>query len=164
LKSAVHIFDASSIIHGWDNYPQQQFPPFWDWIESQITSQNLAMPRKAFDEVKGRCPDCWDWLKARSLLVIPVSPEILAEAVRIKSVLGISNDQYHPKGVSENDIFIIATARVTGMALVSNEALQPVSQRIPSKCKIPAVCNMPAIGVRCVSLIKYIRESGGVFG
>lgn len=25
-------FDASSIIHGWDNYPIEQFPGLWAWM------------------------------------------------------------------------------------------------------------------------------------
>lgn len=160
----MHIFDASSIIHAWDNYPQQQFPPFWNWIETQVTSKNLAMPRRAFDEVKDRCPGCWEWLKKYDLLVIQMDTGILNEAVRIKELPGIANDQYHSKGVGENDIFIIATAKEKGFPLVSNEAVQSESIKVPSKRKIPAVCNLPQVGVLCIPLIKYIKESGGVFG
>jgi hypothetical protein len=84
--------------------------------------------------------------------------------MRIKDLLGIVDDNYHAKGVGENDILIIATARAHGAELVSDEERQPNLPRIPAKRKIPLVCSMNEVGVACISFIEYIKRSGEIFG
>ena len=105
-------FDASSMLYAWDNYPFEQFPPLWNWMAQNLQNGVFTMPRAALDEVKHKSPDCASWLRASSLGILPETNEIVAEALRINTLLGIQNDQYHPKGVDENDILIIATAKI----------------------------------------------------
>jgi len=118
------VFDASSIIHAWDNYPPDLFPPMWDWLETEVANGNVAIPGVALDEVHKKVPDCGAWLVVADISVLPLTSDVLAESVRIKHLLGIEEDQYHPKGVGENDILIIATARLQGSTLVSDEGRQ----------------------------------------
>src|SRR5688500_8358672 len=114
-------FDASSILHAWDNYPENQFPPLWDWIEAQINNNNVSMCAVAFDEVGHKAPDCHAWLAQRGLGPVASANDIVQAANQIKNLLGVVNDNYHPDGVDENDLLIIAMARVHGLALVSQE-------------------------------------------
>ena len=51
------VFDASSLIHAWDNYPFEQFPPFWDWLTNQIDAQEIVIPREALTEVSQILPE-----------------------------------------------------------------------------------------------------------
>lgn len=156
-------FDASSMIHAWDNYPIGQFPPLWEWMASQMKAKNLVMPSVALDEVNHKTPDCGLWLKENDLGQLAVSNAIAQEAKRIKGMLGIVGDSYNSRGVGENDILIIATARLHGRVLVSEEAQQPIKPKELSNSKIPAVCVMPTISVPCINFIKYIKASGEVF-
>lgn len=158
------VFDASSIIYGWDNYPPSQFPPLWGWMATQIEANQLVMPKVAFEEVDAKIPDCGQWLRGHNLQQLPVDNAVIAEALRIKGLLGIVGDRYHPKGVGENDIFIIATAKVHQSPLVSNEGMQNNLPNELSKCKIPRVCLLPAVQVRCLNFIAFIKESQAVFG
>ena len=103
----MQVFDASSMIYAWDNYPVNQFPPLWKWMADQIDKEHLVMPSVAFDEVLHKTPDCGEWLKTQSIKRLAMSNTILQDAFRIKGLLGIAGDQYHSKGVGENDIFII---------------------------------------------------------
>jgi len=120
----LHAFDASSMIYAWDNYPPQQFPPLWRWVGNEISDGRFVMPKVAFDEVKDNAPDCAQWLRDQDVDRIDVSNDIIHEAFRIKNLLGIQDDKYHPKGVGENDLLIIATAAIEGIDLVSNEGRQ----------------------------------------
>lgn len=157
-------FDASSIIYAWDNYPPDQFPPLWKWIAREIAARSVSVPQVALDEVEGRSPECANWLRERDVAVISVSNDILQEALRIKTLLGIEGDRYHPKGVNENDILIIATARVEGLELISNESLQNKHPDVPAKARIPTVCKMQSIDVTCMDFLSLLKTSGQVFG
>jgi hypothetical protein len=110
-----------------------------------------------------KTPECAAWLKDNDITVFPLTSEVLAESLRIKHLLGIEEDQYHPKGVGENDIFIIATASVNGITLISDEGRQFGKPDILAKYKIPAVCELQEVGVTCINFLQLIRNSGTVF-
>jgi len=157
------VFDASSMIYAWDNYPVQQFPGLWDWIAAQIAEKELVMPIVAFEEVANKAPDCGEWLENQELEKLEISGAILQDAMRIKGLLGIVGDHYHSKGVGENDILIIATARANGTELVTDEGRQASVPLEPSKRKIPAVCAMQGVAVPCINFIELIKRSNAVF-
>lgn len=159
----MQVFDASSMIYAWDNYPVSQFPGLWEWMANQNETKQLVMPSVAFEEVQHKTPDCGEWLKDNDLEQLAISNAILQDAMRIKELLGIVDDNYHAKGVGENDILIIATARLYEAELVSDEERQPTLPQVPSKRKIPAVCVMPTVSVPCINFIDYIKRSGAVF-
>jgi len=159
----MRVFDASSMIYAWDNYPLGQFPGLWEWMAGQIESKELVMPSVAFEEVSHKTPECGEWLKENNLEQLAISNAILQDAKRIKGLLGIVDDNYHPKGVGENDILIIATARQHGAELVSDEERQTNLPQVSSKRKIPAVCAMQTVSVPCINFIDYIKASGAVF-
>ena len=92
-----------------------------------------------------------------------ISNAILQDAKRIKDLLGIMGDNYHAKGVGENDLLIIATARLHGAELVSDENRQTNLPQVSSRRKIPAVCVMESVSVVCINFIDYIKASGEVF-
>jgi predicted nucleic acid-binding protein len=159
----MQVFDASSMIYAWDNYPVRQFPGLWQWIASQIEAQTLVMPGVAYDEVAHKTPDCGAWLRNISLKRLEINNAILENAMRIKGLLDIAGDAYHPKGVGENDILIIATALVNRGELVANEGRQQLPD-IAKKRKIPAVCAMAEVAVPCINFIEYIKRTDQVFG
>jgi predicted nucleic acid-binding protein len=158
------ILDASSAIHASDSYPETQFPPLWNWIENQITAGTLCTSVVAMGEIADKAPDCAAWLADRDIQQFDVDTDIANEAVRIKTFLGIEGDNYHPKGVGENDLLIIATARIQETELISDEAVQTNLPDIMPKFKIPAVCDLPEVQVTCRSFLSHIKASNQVFG
>jgi len=155
----MRVVDASSIVYGWDNYPIDQFPAFWVWMEGEIASGNLQLSTVAFDEVNGVSPDCAEWLRCVGVQRLPVTNEILMLANSIKSIVGVVGDGYHPKGVGENDLIIIATAMELGVELVSDEARQKSQPKERRKMRIPAVCGLPEVSVDCINFVEYIKQS-----
>jgi hypothetical protein len=158
----VRHIDASSIIHAWDNYPPTIFPRLWEWIQDQLRSGDLKISKPAMDEVHNVAPDCAVWLSAAPATVCPVTNTELQRANSLKSTLGIQNDNYHPKGVDENDLLIIACADCKGAELVSNEAKQATLPVDMKHYKIPAVCSLG--GVSCISVLDYMKSAGRSFG
>jgi len=156
-------FDASSVIHAWDNYPIENFPPLWDWFAAQVADDRFSISGIALEETAGKSPECGEWLRENGIRVLPLSNKVLHQAAMIKNLLGIDEDNYHPKGVGENDLLIIGTAKVSGLQLISDESKQfrlPTEKR---RYKIPAVCGLPQVEVCCIQFVDLIKASGAVF-
>lgn len=159
----MHALDASSILHAWDNYPLSQFPGLWDWLAGEVQTQRLSIASVALEEVGHKAPECAAWLKGQDIRRLPMSNEVIQAAMQIKDEVGIKNDQYHAKGVDENDILIIAAAQYHGATLVTNEARQSSTLKEPTRRKIPAVCELPGVVVAHKNFLDYIRDSQKVF-
>ena len=156
------VVDASSIVLAWDIYPIIQFPTFWEWMESQVTSGTLVMAEPNYIEVSQVSPDCHQWLSSY-LSPLPVTNAIVGEALKITEALGIIDDDYHPSGVDENDVFCIATAKAHHFEVMSDEALQTSLPGNLKKYKIPAVCNILEVSIPCQNLNTFIRNSNVTF-
>ena len=154
----MYSFDASSMIHAWDNYPpaNPHFDSLWKWIEEQINSQQFGISKKALEEVSHKIPECGKWLKKNNILTFLLTPSSLLTAQQIKMLLGIEEENY-TKGVGENDLFIIAIAKETQTTLISEENRQNKLPLLKSNYKIPAVCNMQEVNVKCVSFIELLK-------
>lgn len=159
----MQVFDASSMIYAWDNYPVRQFPGLWEWMAIQIDRKSLVMPSVAFDEVENKTPDCAAWLRQNNLEQLAITNAILQEAMLIKGLLGIVDDNYHAKGVGENDLLIIATVKAHRAELISDEERQNTLPVLAAKRKIPAVCSMTQVAVHCINFIEFIKRSGVIF-
>lgn len=159
----MQVFDASSMIHAWDTYPHGQFPGLWDWMADRVARGLIQMSEVAVDEVGHKVPECVTWLKDAGLQKLPVSEAILLEAMRLKGLLEIDGEQYG-SGVDENDLIIIATAKLHGCELVTNEAFQAALNKQKRNWKIPAVCNMETVGVEWIDFLDYLKRTGAVFG
>ena len=94
----MQIFDASSIIYAWDNYPLAQFPPLWDWLSSRVEEKTILMSRVASVEVAHKSPDCHGWLRDSGLKLLEVTNEIVQEAMRIIETTQDCERQLSPKG------------------------------------------------------------------
>ena len=159
----MHMFDASSTIYGWDNYPLAQFPGLWDWLGSQIGAGLVTLSETANKEVCSKLENCGQWLKDQGLAVVVNTPATLLEASQIKTLLNIVGDDYRSDGVGENDLLIIASAKTGGATLVSDEKKQLMLPNNRRRYKIPAVCAYLNPPVRCESFLEYIKSSGQSF-
>lgn len=159
----MRVFDASSIIYGWDNYPVQMFPKLWQWLAGEIAAVNVGIPEVAFDEVSHMSPDCHIWLKDAQIQAVDITEAALQTASAIKNMLGIQEDGYHADGVDENDLLVIACARVHGYELVSDEREQPALPQNKRRYKIPAVCKQQSVSVPCMNFLAYLKASNAVF-
>jgi hypothetical protein len=156
-------FDASGIIYAWDEYPIKNFPPFWKWIETQIFKGECKISQVALDEVGHKYPECAKWLRDKGIEKVRLTDEILKLAYQIKSVLEIDEEAYG-SGVDENDLLIIASAKIENNVLLTQEQRQPFdANRKMKNYKIPAVCELDEVSVVHKNVREWILESGEVF-
>lgn len=116
----------------------------------------------ALQEVDHVAPDCRQWLREKGVSPTPIDGTILSEAMNSKNLLGIVEQQFHPRGVDENDLIIISSATILGATLITNEARQLDLPDNPAKYKIPAVCDL--IGLPWTDFTRLLRNNGGTFG
>ncbi len=152
-------FDAPSLIYFYDNYPMENphLSMLCDWFKGKIEEKEFVITRRAYDETARMVsPEFMDWING--IETIKDTIEDLTEAQKIKNLLEIEEDNFHPKGVGENDIFIISISKRINAILVSNED-QYTRPEIKKKYKIPNVCRMPELDVECISFTELLRRN-----
>lgn len=162
----VSLIDASSALHAWDKYPKEIFIPLWEsWLSDAIDTQKIQTIEPIFEEIgPTKSSECSKWLRANNMKVLPVDDAIAQEALRIKQQLGIAGNDYHPNGVGENDICLIAAAYLKKYDLITDESEQPDLPANKKRYKIPAVCRMLNPQVPCCNFLAYLKLSGVSFG
>lgn len=109
-------------------------------MEQNIKNKNFVFPQPTIEELKKKQKDFFDYLKKNNAVEIPLNEAILKEGLQIKNSLEITSNNYHKKGVGENDILIIATAKLNNHILITEEGYQKNSPQQKRKFKIPLVC------------------------
>lgn len=147
---STYCVDTSCLIAAWDErYPPENFPKFWDYLDKLISDGRVRAPEAVLDETGKRSKELHSWLKERPDLIVGYEIEIQQE---VKTILA-----KYPRLVAIKktafaaDSFIIATAKVKGLAVVTEEGPTGKLQR-PN---IPDVCRDH--GVECINLIQLIR-------
>lgn len=79
----MQVFDASSTLFAWDNYPIDQFPKLWDWIANLLTRGEIVFSVVAFVEIGHKSPECCLWLDQNGAQKLPVTNAIVAAALAI---------------------------------------------------------------------------------
>lgn len=154
--AALYCLDSSCIIAAWDErYPPENFPAFWAQMDKALTGGMAVVPEAVIDELDKKSKDAANWIKDRGNSIVGYEPDVQREA---KAILAT-----HPKLVMVKkvgfaaDPFVIATAIVRGLAVVSEEG-----RGSPNKPHIPDVCQ--AKNVDCMRLIGVIKAQAWVIG
>jgi Domain of unknown function (DUF4411) len=147
----VYCIDTSALIAAWqERYPIENFPPFWNRVDSLITAGRLTAPVEVLRETGRRSDELHAWLNARKEMFRELEAANQIEAANVLARF--------PRLVGERrlrtsaDPFVIALARVMQMQIVTEEKPQGTLQR-PN---IPDVCT--ALGMRpCMGLLELIQ-------
>lgn len=161
-----YLIDASSFKELWERkYPPTTFPSLYIKLEPLILERDIhciqpvfAEIRKPSDIVQGK--SLREWLEDISMkkesFIIPPGKDEEEQA------MGLSIE-YRSKGksqdgVSENDLLMVAVAKVRGWTVVTEERKQDSRPKEKKKYKIPLVCLEQK--VRCINLLEFIQELG----
>lgn len=153
---ASYVFDTSSLVGGWVRlYPPDLFPGVWDAMHNLGELGGLIVPDEVLAELEIRDDDLYAWVKERESEIVFATNRAVMDEARI--VLN-ANPFLVKTGVGRNraDPFVIATAAVLGLPVVSEER-----GGSPSKPKIPSVCD--ARGIICLTLLDVVRAEGWRF-
>jgi len=166
----LYSFDASSIVDLWVNYPinNPHFKSVWEWFERHVNDHDFVISDVALNEVKQEIlyenlikdiPESKLFIEIlKNISTIQKSSSDLITVGSIKKIINIEEDNYHSKGVGENDLLIISIAKRSNTILVTNEGRQSDIQniKVKGKYKIPVVCNLKEVKVSNINLTELL--------
>ncbi|MFN7970975.1 MAG: DUF4411 family protein [Acidobacteriota bacterium] len=154
--AAIYCIDTSALLQAYADYPQDAFPGLWEQLDALIGEGRLVSSIEVFEELKRHEGDAMHtWAKARKAVFLELSEDIQ----RVVQSLMVAHPELakHRLNAHRADPFVIATAKVRGATVVTNEQRDGSSRRP----KIPLVCD--GLGISCVRFSAVIRVEGWVF-
>lgn len=149
--TALYCVDTSSYIRAWhEAYPPDVVPSFWDRMDKAMKSGRVISPEEVLREVGKRSDELHEWLHARRDCFADIDDDLqdgVADILSANPLLAKNR-----KGASSADAWVIALARLRGVAVVSEETAVNHSEKRP---KIPGVCG--GVGVACMPLLQFMR-------
>ncbi|CAN5237908.1 DUF4411 family protein [soil metagenome] len=147
--------DSDAAINAWRDYPIENFPKIWDWIEQMGKNGVAGMSEVVFQELEKGGDECFDWFKQRKEhFVYPNDEEVQRELERL---VNSYNNFGIITGKNEGDPFVVALAIVKDCTVVTNESM---SNNMNGP-KVPDVCR--AEGIQWIKFVDVIRREGVTF-
>jgi hypothetical protein len=154
---ATYCIDTSCLIAAWEErYPIDHFPKFWKLLDHAIQTGKIVAPLAVHDETDKKAKDLHAWLAERDGMFLELDENTQRE---VKAVLA-----KHPRLVAEKkqryaaDPFIIATAKMLGLTIVTEE--RPTGSL--NRPNIPDVC--ADYGIAYINLLQLIRAEAWIIG
>ncbi|MCY7348228.1 MAG: DUF4411 family protein [Pyrinomonadaceae bacterium] len=155
----IYCIDTSSLIHGWnEKYPPEIFTSLWNDIENLIKNGDLVSTEEVLMELNAGNDDLSIWASKQNDFFLTLDNEIQAEAANILA------DPINSKvldtrkvGKNEADIWVIATAKVNNLAVITDEKyVQPIDVPNARKISIRNVCEN--INVPHFNFLEFIKD------
>ena len=172
-----YCIDASALIAPWhDFYTPLVFPGVWK--ELIRARESMVFIQGIFDEIEPVLPDrkeelsgkerkekylLRDWLFRHRFdrIVQNPPPEAAAGFMELEEKYQIEEAESKGKGISLNDIHLVAFARHIGGCVVTQEATQKNRPGNIHNYKIPLICKDE--GVDCINLTGMLERLGAKF-
>lgn len=144
--------DSDAIINAWRDYPIENFPKIWEWIEKMGNEGVLGLSEVVFKELEKGGDECFDWFRKRKHAFV-VSNDATVQKELQRLVNSYSNFGL-VTGKNEGDPYVVALAIVNDCLVVTNESM---SNNMNGP-KVPDVCN--AEGIKWIKFVDVIRREG----
>ena len=153
-SGAPFCLDTNIFMTPWkDTHPIDIFQPLWREMANMRDRMILLKP--IYDEIDPsmKKDGLRMWLKANNFIPTEIDNAVLNKSVEWEKKFGVKEKF---KGVSVNDLILIAYAKTHGKTVVTLETRQ---KQLPEKkfnYKIPAVCKQEQ--VPCINFIEMLRR------
>ncbi len=164
--SGQYCIDANIFITSWNSsYPINVFQSLWNEVARY--RNDIIIIKPIFDEIdpisssdrklpKNKKTNKYPlrvWMIDNQLESTSVSDEVQDVSLGLEIQYETNNN---PKGANQNDIILIAYAKINGITVVTFEEDQP--QRPGKKCnyKIPLICREQQVA--CINFVTMLKE------
>lgn len=143
--------DTSAFINPWRRmWPLDLAPRFWDDLAALAAGGRLVVSEEVREELDRKDDELAAWARAHVPEWHPLTDEVQTVVTEIMGRWGrlVDSKRYR----SGADPFVVATARVTGTTVVTDEG--PGDEKT---IRIPYVCGQ--LGVPCLGLLDFVRTA-----
>lgn len=164
--SGQYCLDANIFISAWNSrYPLMVFPSLWEQLAQ--CRNDLVLIKPVFDEIdpvssadtkmplskKREKYPLRVWMMENHFEATAITDEINAVSLELEKAYETNND---PKGANQNDITLIAYAKVEIKTVVTFEENQPQKPGKKNNYKIPLICDEQ--GVECIKFVTLLER------
>jgi predicted nucleic acid-binding protein len=151
MSSEVYCLDTSALINPWRRmWPPDLAPRYWEDVSALALTGRVVLSEEVREELLHKDDELASWAKANIQAWHTLTAEIQDSVRQIMRNWGRLVD--HRKNRGSADPFVIATAKVLGAIVVTDEG--PGDEK---NVRIPYVCSQ--IDVRCVGLLEFVRAA-----
>ncbi len=151
----IYCIDTSALIAAWyERYKPNRFPKLWVQFDALIQEKRLLSSVMVLDECSRRSPELHEWLKDRTDMFLAPDADVQSRVDHIVNTY--TGLVMRGKEKFAADPFLIATAEVHGLTVITEE-IGPDSLR-----KIPGVCR--ALKVPSINLMELFDAEDWVIG
>jgi hypothetical protein len=153
-----YLLDSNTYIQAKNFYYDMEFcPAYWDWLDQQFNSGQLASITSVYDELANYGDELTRWVKERKEQFLPISEDVTQEkyieVVQYVAELENKNPENIANFLDKADPWLIAKAIVTGATIVTHEILDPPNSK---KVKIPNICKI--FEVNYITTYQLLRQ------
>lgn len=153
-----YLLDANTYIQAKNEYYHMAVcPGYWDWLDQQFASNNLASVSLVYDELKSFGDELTEWVKERKAHFLTISDDPTQEryaeiANYVAAIEGLRAGSLEDF-LQGADPWLIAKAKEMGAVVVTQESLAPAGTK---KIKIPNVCQ--EFGVEYINTFQLLQS------
>jgi len=150
----MYVFDTN-VFQTLGNFNLKRFPTIWDRIDALVLQKELISVKEVRNEIEFVChfDHVIEWVKKnRHIFINPSAEEciVVAEIFKTEQSRGLVRRKNILKGSPVADPFIIASAKIRGGCVVTQESFKSDAARIPTICQ--------DFKVKCIDLDGFFEE------
>lgn len=143
-----YLIDTNTLIEAKNRYyPFEIVPGFWEFIKTSIQNGTIFMTKMVYNELRQGDDDLSDWIGTEILRDnlfddgeqnIQRQYRLMANEISNGVISQNFRQNYIDEFLAKADLWLIATAKVNGFTVVTNENF--IRDLQPYKVKIPNIC------------------------
>jgi len=158
--------DTNVFITAWDiSYPKDTFPSLWNEIAKH--KKDITLIKPIYDEINPMSESDKNktdaektekyplrmWLQKRDFTETPIDEKVERLSLELEKKYETDTNS---RGADQNDIKLIAYAKIENKPVVTLEASQVTPPKNKSNYKIPLICLEQ--GIECLNFVQMIRR------
>jgi len=155
----IYVFDSNTFRTIGHYYPER-FPSFWERLNEYTKDGKIVSVREVHNELSNQLvkKHLVEWVKRNKQIFLSPGPEemeFVSEIFKVEHFQYLVTQKQRLRGTPVADPFVIASAKINGGCVVTEEEPKPNSAKIPNVCE--------HFKIKCMNLENFMKEEDWEF-